>query len=310
MATRRNMPSPFMARAADVVVNTRLRPLDQDRVVALAESMNAIGLQQPISVHSDGGRYDSQGKVVLVAGNHRLAAAIHLGWEEIPATYVDLNDVDRQLWEIDENLQRANLTPAQEADHLKRRAELWEARNKGGKTSPTPGGEQKVGFASDTAKTTGKSKRSINQAIHRAEKIAPDVMEAVTGTDLDKGVELDALAKMDSEEQRAAIAKVESGETDTVREKKTPSEAWLFGLQNTYRQATKKARRDFWKWILDDTVNPGEGDALMKVLWAREGREWKAIQQVLRELDVPGTQPPKKKTKRRRAPRRDLKLIP
>jgi hypothetical protein len=32
----------------------------------------------------------------------------------------------RELWEIDENLIRAGLTPAQEAKHLERRKELWE----------------------------------------------------------------------------------------------------------------------------------------------------------------------------------------
>ena len=33
------------------------------------------------------------------------------------------------------------------------------------------------GFASETAAATGKSKSTINQAIHRAENIEPDVME-------------------------------------------------------------------------------------------------------------------------------------
>ena len=109
----------------DVMVLTRLRPLDEDRVVALAASMDAIGLQQPISVC--GG---DEGGVVLVAGYHRLRAAQRLGWEEIPAIYLHLNDTDRQLWEIDDNLQQANLTQTQEAEHLKRRGDLWEARNK------------------------------------------------------------------------------------------------------------------------------------------------------------------------------------
>ena len=109
----------------DVMVLTRLRPLDEDKVVALAASMDAIGLQQPISVC--GG---DEGSVVLVAGYHRLRAAQRLGWEEIPAIYLYLNDIDRQLWEIDDNLQQAILTQTQEAEHLKRRGDLWEARNK------------------------------------------------------------------------------------------------------------------------------------------------------------------------------------
>ena len=50
------------------------------------------------------------------------------------------------------------------------------------------------GFASETSKKTGRSKRSINEAIHRAEKIAPDVRQAVVGTKLDTGASLDRLA--------------------------------------------------------------------------------------------------------------------
>ena len=108
-----------------------------------------------------------------------------------------MNDIDRQLWEIDENLQRANLTPSQEADHLKRRKELRDARETAGRTSPTSlpdgrtaGPQHAEGFASETAATTGMSKRTINQAIHRAENIAPDVMEAVQGTTLEEVVGL------------------------------------------------------------------------------------------------------------------------
>ncbi len=59
---------------------------------------------------------------------HRLCNA------EIPVIYLYLNDIDRQLWEIDDNLQQAILTQTQEAKHLKRRGDLWEARNKGGKS--------------------------------------------------------------------------------------------------------------------------------------------------------------------------------
>jgi len=37
---------------------------------------------------------------------------------------VDLDDIDRQLWEIDENLMRAELGPAEMAQHTAKRAEL------------------------------------------------------------------------------------------------------------------------------------------------------------------------------------------
>ena len=58
------------------------------------------------------------------------------------------------------------------ASAIKRRKEIWEALNpEGGRTSPTLGGVQEVGFASDTAKASGESKRTINQHLARAEAL-------------------------------------------------------------------------------------------------------------------------------------------
>jgi len=74
--------------------------------------------------------------------------------------------------EIDENLCRIDLTPAEEADHLKRRKELFD--QKGVTICDTLGGPQKTGFDADTAKKTGKTKQDVNRKRTRAEKIAPD----------------------------------------------------------------------------------------------------------------------------------------
>src|SRR3546814_12775661 len=74
--------------------------------------MAAIGLQQPISVW-----IDDDERPVLVAGRHRLAAAAKLGWEEIDCIYVGLDEVDRRLWEIAANLQRAELDELERDQH-------------------------------------------------------------------------------------------------------------------------------------------------------------------------------------------------
>lgn len=54
---------------------------------------------------------------------------------------------------------------------------------------------QTKGFAAATAEVTGESKRAINLNLARAEAIGDDLLR-LTGTSLDKGVELDALAKL------------------------------------------------------------------------------------------------------------------
>jgi ParB-like chromosome segregation protein Spo0J len=57
--------------------------------------------------------------------SRRLKACERLGWDFIPCIFLDEDTaIDREMWGIDENLSRAELTPAEEADHLKRRKEL------------------------------------------------------------------------------------------------------------------------------------------------------------------------------------------
>lgn len=94
---------------------------------------------------------------------------------------------------------------SEEAQCLARRKELWAAREKsiGSNCADTPrtsvrgrkGEGRPDGFASETAKITGESKATINRKIARAEKIEPEVLEQVKGTELDKGVVLDQLAR-------------------------------------------------------------------------------------------------------------------
>lgn len=55
-------------------------------------------------------------------------------------------------------------------------------------------------FTAATADATGKSERTIRQAASRGAALGDD-LRAIAGTSLDKGVELDALAKMAPEER-------------------------------------------------------------------------------------------------------------
>ena len=61
-----------------ITIGDRLRKLDPKRVKALAESIEAIGLQHPIHVWQE-----SDNKIHLISGEHRLAAVQELGWDEI-----------------------------------------------------------------------------------------------------------------------------------------------------------------------------------------------------------------------------------
>jgi ParB-like chromosome segregation protein Spo0J len=192
-------------------VGERLRRLDLARLKVIIDSISEIGLLMPITVTKAGGHYR------LVAGLHRLAACRHLGHKETAAVVVEIDDVTRQIAEIDENMARAELTAAQTSLHLKRRKELFDI--KGGATRNTPGGEQKIGFAKDTAEKTGLDKSTVSRAIARAQAI-PDIQRLVN-TSLDKGVELDALAKLPEAKQSALIEAATAGKNVRARSPKS-----------------------------------------------------------------------------------------
>jgi hypothetical protein len=196
----------------NIRVDTRLRRLDRAHLKFIADSISKIGLKTPIHIAKVDDRYR------LVAGFHRLEACRQLGHQEIAAVVVDMDDITRQIWEIDENLARAELTAAEEAIHLARRKELYEL--KGGKILATPGGVQNVGFAKDAAEQIGRSKQGIHAAIARAERI-PDI-QLLVNTSLDKGVELDALAKLPEAEQSALIEAATAGKKVSARSPKAP----------------------------------------------------------------------------------------
>lgn len=223
------------------------RPLQTADVDKLAASIREIGLIQPVTVRAAiiNGNIAKDG-FQIVAGHHRVAAARALGWTEIDAIVVQAEGhLEAELIEIDENLVRSELSVAQRAHYTARRKEVWEAlhpeptRDYGlesyddegdgnsGTSCPTipdrgPGRPKE--FAAETAAITGQSKRDINRNVARAEAIGPDILK-LSGTSLDKGVELDALAKLPEPERKELIERAAAGEAVTARPVPVPTPA-------------------------------------------------------------------------------------
>src|SRR5271170_3937078 len=112
-------------------------------------------------------------------------------------------DADQaELAEIDENLVRADLTPAERAMHIGKRKDLYEKvhpeTKKGGAPGRAGGGKKAktaklATFARDTATKTRVSRRSVERDATRAKQVV--VLGEIVDTCLDKGAEIDALAK-------------------------------------------------------------------------------------------------------------------
>jgi hypothetical protein len=248
-----------------------LRKIRPEYVKLLKDSIAEIGLQTPISLRvmpcTPGTPYVHNGNHYHVAaGNHRLEACKELGWKEIPAFLLtDLSSADITLWEIDENLMRGDLDGAERAQLLKKRKALFELRHpetkhggapantdvggKGGKKGKNENSSFLPSFTQDTADKTGLSKRTIEMSIHRADAIAPEVMEAISDMPAiaNKGVELDALAAVTPAEQKAAVEAVKSGKARSVREatgkaKKKPKKQFERMKPDEFDRLIQKAR--------------------------------------------------------------------
>src|SRR5438094_2680820 len=86
------------------------RAFDEDALAALADSIRARGVLQPIVVRPlAGGRYE------LVAGERRLRAARIAGLDRIPAIVRETDDAERLELALIENMARADLNPVEEA---------------------------------------------------------------------------------------------------------------------------------------------------------------------------------------------------
>ena len=210
----------------DIEIGGARRTPDPDKVKALAESMREIGLQHPISVWSP----DGNETILLSAGLHRLEAAKLLGWEEIECKFLVLGDIDRRMWEIAENLHRAELTQLEHDEQVdewiklvdKKRSEK-EAQSEEGisaQIEPKTRGRPESGVKA-AARDLGVERNEAQRAVARVEKIAVDVRDGIRDNlpqVADTGAELDALAKLPQEKQREAVALVKKGEAKTVRE--------------------------------------------------------------------------------------------
>ena len=98
-----------------IKVGDRLRSLDPDKVVELAESIDKIGLINPITVTPENN---------LLSGYHRLEATKLLKKETIDCQIVELDSIRSRLVELDENLKRHELNDIEIGEHLLTRDEI------------------------------------------------------------------------------------------------------------------------------------------------------------------------------------------
>ena len=205
---------------ADISVPSTKRPLKEETVEQIMTSAPEFGVGL-ITVYEDAETH----QFVLITGGQRLEAARRLGWTVIPANIVDWEPDRRRMWEIIENLHRAELTELERADQFAELTELRERRaqkdqilDEADKLSRvetvSKGGRGKKGGIREAARKAGITKDDA----HRRMKIAglPDAAKQVakeTGFDDNRAVLLEA-AKA---ENSVAFLREERARRDTTK---------------------------------------------------------------------------------------------
>lgn len=179
------------------------RPLNQEAIDAIATSLAEVGLITPIRVRKNDAGWE------LIAGAHRVAASRQLGLVDIAAIIATDDDLHAELAMIDENLCRAELSPADRAKQTARRKTIYLELHPetaehvaGGKGNATADKLSAVpAFADATAAITGTDARTVRRDAERGEKVITEVIDLIRGTKLDTGTYLDKLKKLPPNDQ-------------------------------------------------------------------------------------------------------------
>lgn len=218
-------------RVGHISTLDRIRKADPKQVAAIAASIKEVGLLNPITVTP--ARVFFNGQEIdgyqLVAGLHRLEACKSIGWGEVEAQVLDLDEQRRIIAECDENLMR-HLGKAEEAEFVARRKEAYEAlhpetangENQHTRVRQVGEGSSAARFTADTAARTGQSERAIQRAAERGTKVCKEALDILKGTKADTGTVLDMLKDMEPAQQVVAAYREVQKRQEPV--KRSPSD--------------------------------------------------------------------------------------
>lgn len=273
---------------SSVHVGERARPINEGHAMAIAASMVDRGLINPITVRATPAANRGETPYTLVAGGHRLRAAVLNQWEEIDAIVVSVDAVEAQMIELSENIYRNELTMLERPVFLMRYRELYE--EKVGKI--TRGGDRRSkehdaplifapgrALAREVQERLGFSPDQYKRATRIGQNLRPELRALLRGTPAENDQsKLLKLAKMEPETQvKIASALREGGDLATVLSwakppKPAPDGAFLQAnilkkLVEGWESATEETREEFLAMIgISES-----GDALMRSI--REAAE-------------------------------------
>lgn len=145
----------------ELVRSAQHRGISEDGVARLVESIQRIGMQTPPTIRYVVDEDTGEVSPVIVAGAHRVEACKRLGMPFIDVQVMEGDDVSARLWEISENLHRAELTPVERAEHIDEWRKLTAERVG---NSPTLNKQPHERGVAKVARDLGVSRREVGRA--------------------------------------------------------------------------------------------------------------------------------------------------
>lgn len=244
-----------------IAIRRDARKVDEAALRGLVSSIAELGVINPLRVRParrmvDGVETDAY---EVTAGVHRLKAARKLGLATVPCIVVQDDDLHAELAMIDENLMRAELSPADRAASTARRKAIYlelhpETAHGGDRKTDQVANFATRSFVEETADATGKAARTVRLDAERGEKISERALQMVRGSHLDKGQYLDKLKALPADDQ---AAKVERDLRAPVAQRKPvkiadeplsdveSQERQVAALMAAWNRASAEARQEF-----------------------------------------------------------------
>lgn len=191
------------------------RYFDQDALEALASSIKAQGIIQPIVVRSVKG----QDQFEILAGERRWRASQLAGLKTVPVIFKEMTDQEALAVALIENIQRENLNPVETAIALKRLIEEFELTHQ------------------EAGDVIGKSRSSITNTLRLLE-LDEVVQTYLAEMKLDMGHARSLLAL--PKPKQIEVANRVVNEQLTVRETEQIVKAMMAGTKPAPKKAVKK----------------------------------------------------------------------
>ena len=171
----------------------------------------------------------------LVAGLHRLEAVRLLEHKSILATVITADDTDARLWEISENLHRAELTKLERNEQIAEWIKLTEAKEVSAQVEPKPQcGRPKSGVRA-AARELGVDRNEAQRSIKIAE-ITDEAKDAAREAGLDDNQS--ALLKVAAEPVEKQVEAVEQIVKAKAAAKTRPKTKTVTTAQHAQRRAS------------------------------------------------------------------------